>query len=247
MPRDAEAVVQSLLQPGDVETPSSRSALIAQLNDAVAAAVARAPQHDLQISTAERRLYARAIRMLTARGRSCAELRAKLRASPRASRPEADPCTEEPVEGGSEEPVAEELLDRVLSRLQRAGYLDDAAYAQSVARSRLQRGASRVKVLRELVRRGVEEHVACDALARALVESVGPEVALREDDQGAAHEQERCRELGRLRLARLNDLPFVTRQRRLAAYLGRRGYAPDVVHATVRELVGEQPVDAELA
>lgn len=246
MPRDAEAV-QSRSQSGDVESPSSRSALIAQLSDAVAAVGTRSPQQDLQRGTAERRLYARAIRMLTARGCSCAEMRVKLRASLRASVPDPGSCNGEPVEGAVGELVDEGLLDRVLSRLERAGYLDDAEYAQSVARSRLERGASRVKVLRELARRGIEEPLAQDALARALVEVVGPEGACYEDDQGTAHEQERCRELGRLRLARLHDLPLVARQRRLAAYLGRRGYASDLVHATVRELVGEQTVDARLA
>jgi SOS response regulatory protein OraA/RecX len=48
---------------------------------------------------------------------------------------------------------------------------------------------------------------------------------------------DRCREVAEARLAQLAGLPAPTQLRRLASYLARRGYPPELAEAVARDLV----------
>ena len=57
---------------------------------------------------------------------------------------------------------------------------------------------------------------------------------------------DRCREVAEARLAQLAGLPAPTQLRRLAAYLARRGYPPDLAESVARDLVPSTDPDLEL-
>src|SRR5579872_1923950 len=88
--------------------------------------------------------YERAVRMLTARPRSIAELRRLMLRK--------------------ELPVVE--VDNAIERLIGVGYLDDTAFARQYARSKvLTAGFSRRRIEQELARRGVARRIAENAVA----------------------------------------------------------------------------------
>lgn len=141
-------------------------------------------------------------RLLAARARSRAELRRQL------------------VRTGEPAP----LVDQVLDRLARAGYLDDADFARQFARNRsLVRGMSRRRVQQELARRGVERELAEAAIAEVFTEEGVDEYAAVE-------------RLARKKLPSLSKLDPAVRWRRLYAFLGRRGFQPDDIHRVLRSL-----------
>jgi SOS response regulatory protein OraA/RecX len=49
---------------------------------------------------------------------------------------------------------------------------------------------------------------------------------------------DRCRQVAQARMAQLAGLPAPTQLRRLASYLARRGYPPDLAESVARDLVG---------
>jgi len=148
--------------------------------------------------------YDRALNMLAARARSSKELERLL------------------VRKGEEPRHVRGTIDR----LTQAGFLDDAAFARQVARSRLSgAGHSARRVRQELSRKGVERSVA-DESVREVV-----------DDEGI-DEQALAVAAAEKKLRALRGLEPAVCRRRLYAYLARRGFAPDAIrHAT--EHVGE--------
>jgi regulatory protein len=144
--------------------------------------------------------HAAALRLLTTRARTRAELQQRL-----AQR------------GFGAAAVAE-----TLERLERVGLVDDAALAAAVAESRAERGLDAPAVAAELRDRGVDPAVA-ERAAQA---------AIPADDRA-----DRCRQVAQARLAQLAGLPAPTQLRRLAAYLARRGYPPDLAETVARDLV----------
>jgi SOS response regulatory protein OraA/RecX len=48
---------------------------------------------------------------------------------------------------------------------------------------------------------------------------------------------DRCRQVAEARLAQLAGLPAPTQLRRLATYLARRGYPPDLAETVARDLI----------
>lgn len=151
-------------------------------------------------------LLDKALDLLAVRARSTRDLRLRLR---RAGGTEAD-------------------LGWVVDRLTSQGFLDDAAYARSVAHARIvSGGVSRRGVESELRRRGVAADTAADAIGDTLED-------VQLDEYGAALEG------ARRRVRALSSLDHATRRRRLYAWLARRGYEPDVVARVVREVLGRE-------
>ena len=144
--------------------------------------------------------HAAALRLLTARSRTRAELRQRLDAR------------------GFEAAAVAEALDR----LERVGLVDDTAFAQLVAEGRAERGLDAPAIAAELRDRGVDPALA----ERAAQAAVPAEVRA-----------DRCREVAEARLTQLAGLPAPTQLRRLATYLARRGYPPDLAENVARDLV----------
>lgn len=144
--------------------------------------------------------HAAALRLLTVRARSRAELEQRL--SQRGFEPGA--------------------VAAALERLEAAGLVDDVAFAAALASSRAARGMDAAAVALELRERGVDPALAARAAGDAMPA----------EDQAA-----RCRQVAEARLAQLGGLSPATQLRRLAAYLARRGYAAEVIHAVVSDLL----------
>jgi regulatory protein len=147
--------------------------------------------------------HAAALRLLTTRARTRAELRQRL------------------AQRGFEAAAVAETLER----LERVGLVDDAALAAAVAESRAERGLDAPAIAAELRDRGVDPAVA-ERAAQAAVP--------------AEDRADRCRQVAQARLAQLAGLPAPTQLRRLASYLARRGYPPELAESVARDLV---PVD----
>lgn len=109
-------------------------------------------------------------------------------------------------------------------RLERQGLLDDAALAATLVETRLARkGLGRSGMRRELQRR----HVADEDIESAL--------AGLDDDADRA----RALEVARARLPHIHDPEPAAVRRRLAAYLGRRGYGTEAIESALRALSHE--------
>jgi regulatory protein len=142
---------------------------------------------ELERSGAAEDAYRAAVRLLAARGRSVQETVTRLRR--KGLRPDA--------------------VAQAVGRLEEAGWLDDAAFAESFARSRVERGYGRARILADLSGRGVDRRVAERA-----VDAVVPG-----GDDGREIDA-----LARKRAARLEGLPQEVQLRRLVGYLSRRGF-----------------------
>ena len=125
------------------------------------------------------------------------------------------------------EPQAD--VDAAIERLRTAGLLDDANFARQLARSKaLGAGHSRRRIGQELAKRGVERSVADAAVADVFdEEGVDESVSI---DRVA---QKKARSLG--------ALDPTTRQRRLYAFLARRGYGSDAITAAIRRVLSDDP------
>jgi len=118
------------------------------------------------------------------------------------------------VEHGLDEIEVEEWLERY----GRYGYLDDARLAEQLVHSHgVRRGRGSGAILHELSRRGIEQ-----AVARAAVDDLDPEA-----------ERENATAVAVRRARQLSGLDRATAERRLSAFLQRRGYAGEVVREAV--------------
>jgi regulatory protein len=100
------------------------------------------------------------------------------------------------------------------------GYLDDADFARRWVANRAAIAPRGERMLElELRQKGVKSDVAREAIAEADL-----------------NELEAAREVARTRLGRLRDLDLPTQRRRMAAFLGRRGFSSDTIRALDREL-----------
>jgi regulatory protein len=163
---------------------------------------------DVQREAAVLSTYDRALNMLALRARASRELRRQL------------------LRKG--EPA--DQVDAAIERLSAAGFLDDAAFARQLARSKVGAGMSRRRIQRELGRRGVAHDVGDAAIA---------EVFAEEDvDEATVVEQ-----AARKKLRSLGSVDPETRNRRLYAFLARRGYDLDDIRRAISS-VGGAEVDA---
>jgi regulatory protein len=144
-------------------------------------------------------LYDRALRLLAARSRSAAEIRRRLR----------------------RDGAVADRIERVIGTLVSRGFLDDAAHARAVTRSRVRsRAASSRRIEQELRRQGVASDVATEAINEVFADEAVDESAV-------------ALAVARKRAALLADLPAPVQRRRLYGFLARRGYSPDIVRAAV--------------
>ncbi|QQQ77896.1 regulatory protein RecX [Saccharothrix sp. 6-C] len=116
--------------------------------------------------------------------------------------------------------ISEQTAELVLGKFDRAGLIDDAAFAEVWVRSRhTYQGLARRALAMELRRKGVADEVAAEAVAAV-------------DDEA---EEDRARELVRKKLRTMASLDDTTKIRRLVAALARKGYAEGLAYRVVRE------------
>jgi regulatory protein len=120
-----------------------------------------------------------------------------------------------------------EQVEAALDRLAAAGLLDDAAFARQFTRSRsTAAGASRRRIRQELNRRGVAREVTDGAIDEVYEEE--------EIDEG-----EVALRAARRKLRSLAGLDPVVRNRRLYAFLARRGYDATDIRRAIETVTGE--------
>ncbi|RXZ46044.1 regulatory protein RecX [Agromyces binzhouensis] len=118
------------------------------------------------------------------------------------------------IEHGLDEGEVEEWIERYA----RLGYLDDRRLAEQLVHSHgVRRGRGSGAVLHELGRRGIE-----DELAREAIDTLDPDV---EFEHALLIAERRARQLG--------GLDRRVAERRLSAFLMRRGYGSDLVRRAV--------------
>lgn len=110
--------------------------------------------------------------------------------------------------------------EKLLNRFVEVGLIDDGAYAMSLARTRYtERGLSRRAIAAELRRKGLDQHHIDPALDQ-----------IDQDDEETA-----ARQLVRGRLPRLARLAPDVQYRRLAGFLGRKGYSSGLANRVIKE------------
>ena len=114
----------------------------------------------------------------------------------------------------------------VLDRMTAVGLVDDEAYAQMLVRSQQAgRGLARGALARELRTKGIEDHLADEAIA-----------SISDED-----ERERARALVDKKLRAMHGLGIQVQSRRLAGMLARKGYSSSVTYAVIREAIADAP------
>ncbi|RZS67627.1 regulatory protein [Agromyces ramosus] len=118
----------------------------------------------------------------------------------------------------AEHGLDESEIEEWIERYERFGYLDDARLAEQLVHvNGARRGRGSGAILQELSRRGVDA-----SAARAAVDELDPEV-----------ERRNALEVAERRVRQLSGLDRQTAERRLSAFLQRRGYPGDVVREAV--------------
>lgn len=173
--------------------------------DPRAAHEAGAPAADADIDDAAERAEALLLRKLRARSLSLAEARAAVRGV-----------------DGADETIVEDLIARFVD----LGYLDDAAFAEQLAMSAVEkRGEGRRAVAETLRKRGIPRDVAEAALAE-----------LPDDDA------ERALEFARSKVRGVEGKDYDASLRRLAGQLARRGYPSSVALSAAKAALSEAGV-----
>lgn len=114
--------------------------------------------------------------------------------------------------------------DAAIERCIELGYLDDPAYARAFVRERVRlKPRGRPRLISELLSRGLDRHTAEQAVELALEEE-----GVSEDDL--------LRQVALRRARSLRRLEPPAARRRLAAFLGRRGFRTGAIKALVAEL-----------
>ena len=124
---------------------------------------------------------------------------------------------------------ADPAIEHAVEQLRGWNYLDDRQFAEFWLKNRIEHSPRGERALvQELRQKGVDVETAREVLGE------------QEVDEYAA-----ALELARKRLPSLRSLDRLTRERRLTAYLQRRGYGWDVVKPILKELADED-VDDEI-
>jgi len=121
------------------------------------------------------------------------------------------------------------FADTAIDRSVELGYLDDEAYAIAFVRERIRlKPRGRPRLVSELLSRGIDRDTAEQAVETALDEEGVTEAGL-------------LREVALRRARSLRDLDPPAARRRLAAFLGRRGFRTGAIREVVRELLPDEP------
>jgi regulatory protein len=124
---------------------------------------------------------------------------------------------------------SDQAIDGAIEKLRGWRYLDDREFARFWVENRLEyRPAGSRRLLQELRQKGVEGEVVEETIE-----------AVEVDELPAAIE------LARKRAERLRGLDPLTRRRRLAGFLQRRGYGWDIVKPAIDQVLGEDDEEAE--
>jgi len=119
-----------------------------------------------------------------------------------------------------------EVATAVLDRMTQVGLVDDEAYAQMLVRSQQAgRGLAKGALARELRAKGIEDHLAVEALATI----------------SDADERDRARALVQKKLRAMHGLGMEVQTRRLAGMLARKGYPSSMSYSVIREAIAEAP------
>lgn len=114
----------------------------------------------------------------------------------------------------------EETIETLIGKLDKAGLVNDAEFAELWVRSRhANQGLARNALLAELKRKGVDGEIAVQAAG--------------EVDREA--EEERARELVRKRMRSLGNVDEQAAIRRLLGFLARKGYPQGLAYTVIRE------------
>jgi regulatory protein len=115
--------------------------------------------------------------------------------------------------------LSEDAIEQQLERLEGVGLVDDAALAETLVRTQHERkGLGKQAIVADLRRRHIDQDVIDAALAELDV-----------DD-----ERERAFELAEKRAGQLRSYDQATAERRLTAFLMRKGYASSIVRDAVQ-------------
>ncbi len=125
----------------------------------------------------------------------------------------------------------EETSETLLGKLDRAGLVNDAEFAELWVKSRhTTQGLSRTALVAELRRKGVDGEVAAQAAGEVDRES----------------EEQMARELVRKRLGSLGNVDEQTALRRLLGFLARKGYPQGLAYTVIREELREYGAESTL-
>ena len=125
----------------------------------------------------------------------------------------------------------EETSETLLGKLDRAGLVNDAEFAELWVKSRHEtQGLSRTALLAELRRKGVDDEVAAQAAGEVDRES----------------EEQMARELVRKRLGSLGNVDEQTALRRLLGLLARKGYPQGLAYTVIKEELREYGAESTL-
>jgi regulatory protein len=113
-----------------------------------------------------------------------------------------------------------EIANAVIDRFIEVGLIDDVAYAETVVNSRQKfKGLAKSAIRRELSQKGVEA---------SIVEQVTSDITV-EDELAMAVD------LATKRIARMANLEYAVRHRRLNSYLARKGYSSSIVLVAAKQ------------
>jgi len=114
----------------------------------------------------------------------------------------------------------------VLDRMTQVGLVDDQAYAEMLVRSQQAgRGLAKGALARELRAKGIEDHLAVEALATI----------------SEAAERDRARALVQKKLRAMHGMGIEVQTRRLAGMLARKGYPSSLSYSVIREAIADAP------
>ena len=121
---------------------------------------------------------------------------------------------------------AADVAATVLDRMTQVGLGDDGAYAQMLVRSQqAARGLAKDALAHELRAKGIDDHLADEALA-----------SISDED-----ERDRARALVGKKLRTMHGLGIEVQTRRLAGMLARKGYSARVTYAVICEAIADAP------
>ncbi len=125
----------------------------------------------------------------------------------------------------------EETIATLLGKLDKAGLVNDAEFAELWVKARhANQGLSRTALVAELRRKGVDDEVAAQAAGEVDRES----------------EEQKARELVRKRLGSLGNVDEQTALRRLLGFLARKGYPQGLAYTVIREELREYGAESTL-